>query len=114
MLDKLANATQEELEGIYEIGPVVAKSILGFFQNKRIREIVEKLKASGVNTKKLATQKLVKNPKVAGKSFVITGTLQKYSRKEAETLIKRLGGRILSSVSKRQITLSRVKNRAPS
>jgi len=100
-LDKLANATQEELEGIYEIGPVVAKSILGFFQNKRIREIVEKLKASGVNTKKLATQKLVKNPKVSGKSFVITGTLQKYSRKEAETLIKRLGGRVLSGVSKK-------------
>ena len=100
-LDKLANATQEELEGIYEIGPVVAKSILGFFHNKRIREIVEKLKASGVNTKKLATQKLVKNPKVSGKSFVITGTLQKYSRKEAETLIKRLGGRVLSGVSKK-------------
>ena len=101
MLDKLANATQEGLEGIYEIGPVVAKSILGFFQNKRILEIIEKLKASGVNTKKLATQKLVKNPKVAGKSFVITGTLQKYSRKEAEMLIKRLGGRVLSSVSKK-------------
>ncbi|MCR4319799.1 MAG: NAD-dependent DNA ligase LigA [Candidatus Brocadiaceae bacterium] len=100
-LDKLANATQEELEGIYEIGPVVAKSILGFFQNKHIQEIIEKLKASGVNTKKLATQKLVKNPKVAGKSFVITGTLQKYSRKEAETLIKSLGGRVLSSVSKK-------------
>lgn len=100
-LDKLANATQEELEGIYEIGPVVAKSILRFFQNKHTQEIIEKLKAGGVNTKKLATQKLVKNPKVSGKSFLITGTLQKYSRKEAETLIKSLGGRVLSSVSKK-------------
>ena len=100
-LDKLANATQEQLEGIYEIGPVVAKSILGFFQNKHTQEIIKKLKAGGVNTRKLATQKLGKNPKISGKSFVVTGTLQKYSRKEAETLIKSLGGRVLSSVSKK-------------
>jgi len=100
-LDKLPNATQEELEGIYEIGPVVAKSILRFFQNKHTQEIIKKLKTGGVNTRKLVTQKLVKNPKVSGKSFVVTGTLQKYSRKEAETLIKSLGGRVLSSVSKK-------------
>jgi len=100
-LDKLTNATQEELEGIYEIGPVVAKSIVEFFQDKHTRDIIRKLKDAGVNIKKLATPKLVKNPKVSGKSFVVTGTLQKYSRKEAETLIKNLGGRVLSSVSKK-------------
>ena len=100
-LDKLANATQEELEGIYEIGPVVAKSILRFFQNKHTQEIIKKLKAGGVNTRKLATQKSGKNPKISGKSFVVTGTLRKYSRKEAETLIKSLGGRVLSGVSKK-------------
>lgn len=100
-LDKLANATQEELEGIYEIGPVVAKSILRFFQNKHTQEIIKKLNAGGVNTRKLATQKAGKNPKISGKSFVVTGTLQKYSRKEAETLIKSLGGRVLSGVSKK-------------
>ncbi|MBI2471269.1 MAG: NAD-dependent DNA ligase LigA [Planctomycetes bacterium] len=100
-LEKLANAAQEELESIYEIGPVVAKSIVEFFQNEHIREIIEKLKTGGVNTRKLETQKLVKNPKVSGKSFVLTGTLQKYTRKDAETLIKSLGGRVLSSVSKK-------------
>lgn len=100
-LDKLANATQEELEGIYEIGPVVARSIVEFFQDKHTRDIIRKLKDAGVNIKKLTTPKLVKNPKVSGKSFVVTGTLQKYSRKEAETLIKNLGGRVLSSVSKK-------------
>jgi len=100
-LDKLSNTTQEELEGIYEIGPVVAKSILRFFQNKHTQEIIEKLKAGGVNTRKLATQKSGKNPKISGKSFVVTGTLHKYSRKEAETLIKSLGGRVLSGVSKK-------------
>jgi DNA ligase (NAD+) len=100
-LDALADATQAELEEIYEIGPVVAKSIVDFFQNIHIREIIEKLKAVGVNTKKLAKRKLVKNPRISGKSFVITGTLQKYSRTEAETLIKSLGGRVLSGVSKK-------------
>ena len=100
-MDRLANATQEELEDIYEIGPVVAKSILRFFQNKHTQEIIKKLKSGGVNTRKLATQKSGKNPKVSGKSFVVTGTLQKYSRKEAETLIKSMGGRVLSSVSKK-------------
>lgn len=90
-LDKLANATQEELEEIYEIGPVVARSIVGFFQNEYTQEIIKKLRAAGVNTKKIMTPKLVRNPKVFGKSFVITGTLQKYSRKEAETLIKKSG-----------------------
>ncbi|HHT9129947.1 MAG TPA: NAD-dependent DNA ligase LigA [Candidatus Brocadiaceae bacterium] len=100
-LDKLTNATQEELEGIYEIGPVIAKSIVGFFQTKHTREIIEKLKARGVNTQKLASPKTAKNPKVSGKSFVITGTLQKYPRNEAETLIKNLGGRVVSSVSKK-------------
>ncbi|MDN3509801.1 MAG: NAD-dependent DNA ligase LigA [Candidatus Jettenia sp.] len=100
-LDALAKANQDELESIYEIGPTIAKSIAEFFQNKRIREIIEKLKAQGVNTQKLTTQKTGKNPKVSGKSFVITGILKKYSRNEAETLIKNLGGRVTSSVSKK-------------
>ena len=100
-LDELAKATQVELEGIYEIGPVVAKSIVDFFQNKHTQVLIEKLKADGVNTKKLATQKTAKNRKFFGKSFVITGTLKKYCRKEAETLIKYLGGRVISSVSKK-------------
>jgi DNA ligase (NAD+) len=97
----LANATKEELEEIYEIGPVVAESIVDFFRNEHTRDIIEKLKAGGVNTKKLVSQKFVKNPQVAGKSFVITGTLQKYSRGEAEALIKNSGGRLISSVSKK-------------
>ncbi len=100
-LDTLIDATQDELEGIYEIGPVVAKSIVDFFQNKHMLAIIEKLKAAGVNTKKRTTPKLVKNSEVFGKSFVVTGTLQKYSRKEAETLIKSSGGRVLSGVSKK-------------
>ena len=100
-LDTLANATQEALERIHEIGPVVAGCIVEFFQDKHNRDIVEKLKASGINTQKLAAPALAKNPNISGKSFVITGVLQKYPRKEAETVIKGLGGRVLSSVSKK-------------
>lgn len=100
-LDKLALAAQSELEGIYEIGPVVAGSIVDFFRNKHTRDIIERLKAAGVNTSRRATQRPVKNPAVFGKSFVITGALQKYSRKDAEGLIKNAGGRIVSSVSKK-------------
>ncbi len=100
-LDKLADATQEDLEEIYEIGPVVAKSIVEFFQDEHTRDIIRKLKDAGVNTKRLATPKGAVHPEVSGKSFVITGTLQKYSRKEAETLIKNFGGRVLSGVSKK-------------
>lgn len=100
-LDKLAHATRDELESIHEIGPVVARSVVTFFQNKHTGEIIEKLKARGVNTRKLPSQKVIKNPKISGKSFVITGTLQKYSRSEVENLIKSLGGRIISAVSKK-------------
>jgi DNA ligase (NAD+) len=100
-LDTVATATQEALEEIYEIGPVVAKSIVDFFRNEHTQDIIEKLKAAGVNTKKLASQKFAKNPNVAGRSFVITGTLQKYSRNEAEALIKNSGGRLISGVSKK-------------
>lgn len=100
-LDTLADATPDELETIHEIGPVVATSIVEFFQNKHTGAIIGKLKAAGVNTMKLSAVKSVKNPKISGKSFVITGTLQKYSRKEIETLIKNLGGRVASSVSKK-------------
>ena len=100
-LDTLANATQEALERIHEIGPVVAGCIVEFFQDKHNRMIVANLKSRGINTQKLAAPALAKNPHISGKSFVITGVLQKYPRKEAETLIKGLGGRVLSSVSKK-------------
>lgn len=100
-LDALAHATQEKLEGIYEIGPVVARSIIEFFHDKYTQSIIEKLKTAGVNTRKQTIPASEKNSKISGKSFVITGTLQKYPRKEAEMIIKHQGGRILSQVSKK-------------
>ncbi|MDR4508343.1 MAG: NAD-dependent DNA ligase LigA [Candidatus Brocadiaceae bacterium] len=100
-LDMLANATFDTLEKIREIGPVVAKNVVEFFQDTHSKEIIDKLKGRGVNTQKQRTQTPVKNKNISGKSFVLTGTLQKYSRSEAETIIKNLGGQVSSSVSKK-------------
>jgi len=98
-LDKLAQATLEELEEIHEIGPIVAKSIVEFFRNSRTKEIIKKLKQKGVNTENQIRHEPSEKSEIAGKSFVLTGKLQKYSRSEAENLIKKLGGRVVSSVS---------------
>ena len=99
-LDKLMQATQEELEEVHEVGPVMARSIIRFFSNPRTGEIIKKLKTAGVNTHSLAGKKPAKEQKLSGKIFVVTGTLEKYSRHEIEALIKDLGGRVSSSVSK--------------
>jgi DNA ligase (NAD+) len=99
-LDRLMEANREELEGVHEVGPVMARSVVGFFSNPRTREIVRRLKAAGVNTKSLVEKRPVKELKLAGKTFVVTGTLERYSRHEIEGLIKSLGGRVSSSVSR--------------
>jgi len=99
-LDKLMQATQEGLEEVHEIGPVMARSIVRFFSNPRTREIIKKLKTAGVNTRSLVEKRPVKGQKLSGKTFVVTGTLGKYSRHEIEAIIKELGGRVSSSVSK--------------
>lgn len=97
-LDKLANASVEELEEIHEIGDVMARSIVKFFSNSHTKEVIKKLKAAGVNVKS-ASKKLKPVSGIAKKSFVITGTLNGYTRKEIEDLIKGLGGKVSSSVS---------------
>ncbi|MFN3467523.1 MAG: BRCT domain-containing protein, partial [Candidatus Brocadiales bacterium] len=97
---KLMQATQEELEEVHEVGPVMARSIIRFFSNPKTREIIKKLEAAGVNTLSLAGKRPAKEQKLSGKIFVVTGTLEKYSRHEIEALIKDLGGRVSSSVSK--------------
>ncbi|HHT9120004.1 MAG TPA: NAD-dependent DNA ligase LigA [Candidatus Hypogeohydataceae bacterium YC41] len=99
-LDRLMQASQEELEEVYEVGPVMARSIVRFFSDPRTREIIKKLKAAGVNTYSLAEKRPLKELKLSGKTFVVTGIFGKYSRHEIESLIKNLGGRISSGVSK--------------
>jgi DNA ligase (NAD+) len=98
-LDKLAGASVEELEEIYEIGSVMARSIVKFFSNRHTRKVISKLKSAGINTK--ATNKKLKPvSNIAKKSFVITGTLNGYTRKEIEDVIKNLGGKVSSTVER--------------
>jgi DNA ligase (NAD+) len=95
-LDALMNASVEELMSIHEIGPNVAQSVVQFFAQKENRIIIERLQKHGV--KILKTKKT--GDKFAGKTFVFTGTLQSFTRSEAQRFIENLGGRAASSVSK--------------
>ena len=83
------NAPVEELEEIFEIGKIMAKSIVDFFSNSHTQDVINKLKAAGVNLS--ATHKEANTVSdIAGKSFVVTGTLNGYTRKEIEDIIKTL------------------------
>ncbi|MGH9787638.1 MAG: NAD-dependent DNA ligase LigA, partial [Candidatus Acidiferrales bacterium] len=98
-LDKLAQATEEELLEVHEVGPKVAEGILEFFSEKSNRELMEKLRQAGLRfTEK---RKAPKDSRLAGKTFVITGTLEKWSREEAKDLIESRGGKVTDSVSKK-------------
>ena len=95
-VDELMDAQKEEIEKIEGIGSVVAESIVLFFKDKKNREIIEKLRKNGVKMK----SKVEKKGIFSGKKFVFTGTLEKYSRSEAEGIVGSLGGSFTSSVSK--------------
>ncbi len=99
-MDKLMAASEEELTKAPDVGPIVARSILNFFQAPGNQRLVEKLRKAGVNMKKAARAAAAETA-VAGKSFVVTGTLARYSRKEIEDHIKHLGGKVVSGVSKK-------------
>jgi DNA ligase (NAD+) len=100
-LDKLRGMSREELEAIPEVGPVVAESIHEYFQDPDHQKLLDELQAVGVSPQPLqpvaaAGRKLP----FAGMTFVLTGTLPKLSRSEAEALIKQRGGKVTGSVSK--------------
>ncbi|GAV26259.1 DNA ligase (NAD(+)) LigA [Carboxydothermus islandicus] len=97
-LDRLILASEEEIMTIPSVGPKMAASIKAFFAQKENLELIEKLKAAGVNTKYLAE---VRDNRLEGLTFVLTGTLSSFTRKEAEQLILSLGGKVSSSVSKK-------------
>jgi len=97
-LDRLAKADIEELQAIDEIGPVMAESIFNFFRTDENKKIIEKLKHSGVNTREKDVGSSLGN--IEGKTFVVTGSLENFSRHQIEELIRRSGGNASSSVSK--------------
>ncbi len=97
-LDSLINSTFEELNSIPDIGEIIAKSIVDYFNEEKNQKIIEELKNIGVNTT-YTGPKVEKNENFYGKTFVITGTLNNYSRDEIEEKIELLGGKTSSSVS---------------
>lgn len=98
-LDRIARTEIEEFEAINEIGPVMARSIYNFFRTMENKKVIEKLKKAGVNVEN-KEQKL-EGKILEGKSFVITGSMEGFSRQEAEEIIRKLGGNASSSISKK-------------
>ena len=97
-IDALMDASLEELEDVNEVGPRIAESIREFFDEPRNRELIERLRDAGLT---FAGKKRDRGTRLAGKTFVLTGTLAKYSRDEAKKLIEDAGGRVSGSVSKK-------------
>lgn len=95
-LERISSAKVEELSSIDEIGPVMAESIYNFFRTKENRSVVEKLKRAGIKTEESS---LIKSGKFEGKTFVITGGLDSFTRQAAEELIRSMGGSASSSIS---------------
>ncbi len=98
-LEELAAAKEEELEEVPEVGPKVAASIVEFFSEPANRQLIKKLRKAGVHP--TAEKRVVKSQKLAGKSFVFTGSLENRSREEAGELVIQHGGKVSGSVSKK-------------
>jgi len=97
-IDNLIQAKKEDFDAIYEVGEVMAESIVNFFKQESTRRLIRKLKELGLNLKEETV--VIKKSHLSGKTIVFTGELKEYSRNEAESLVRQLGGRASSSVSK--------------
>ena len=98
-MENLRNASFEELSQIKDIGEVMANSIRTFFMQEQTIDLIKKLKEFGVNMESLEEETL--DDRFDGKTFVLTGTLEQYTRQEATNIIEKFGGKISSSVSKK-------------
>lgn len=98
-IDNLRKAEFEDLSQINDIGPIVANSIIEFFSQEQTQDLIQKLKAGGVNTEAKEEENI--DNRFEGKTFVLTGTLENYTRGEASNLIEKFGGKTSSTVSKK-------------
>jgi DNA ligase (NAD+) len=97
-MEALETASVEQLQNVNEVGPRIAESIVEFFGNPPNRKLVDRLRAAGLT---LRGQKKQRGTKLAGKTFVLTGTLAHFTRDEAKKLIEDAGGKVVGSVSKK-------------
>ncbi len=98
-MEELSNASFESLALTDDVGEITANNIIEFFAQEQTKDIIEKLKNLGVNMESLQEDNI--DNRFEGKIFVLTGALETYSRKEAEDLIEKYGGKTSSSVSKK-------------
>ncbi|MFT3856998.1 MAG: NAD-dependent DNA ligase LigA [Aquabacterium sp.] len=102
-IDRLMDATEEQLLQVKDVGPIVARSIRTFFDQPHNREVVEQLRAAGVTWPEhepAASTDAAPLP-LSGKTLVLTGTLPSLSRDEAKAMIEEAGGKVAGSVSKK-------------
>ena len=101
-IDRLMSATEEQLLQVNDVGPVVAQSLHTFLQQPHNREVIEHLRAAGITWQEgEGTVDHTASLPLAGKTFVLTGTLPTLARDEAEDLIEAAGGKVSGSVSKK-------------
>ncbi len=98
-IDNLSKASVEELSEIEDVGTIVANSIKEFFEQEQTKDLILRLKRAGVNTVRIKDEE--EDNRFEGKTFVLTGSLEKYSREEASNIIEKFGGKTSNSVSKK-------------
>ena len=98
-MDMLMNVTSEELAMVEDIGPIASNSIREFFLQEQTIDLIQRLKQAGVNME--YQEEVEEDNRFEGKTFVLTGTLGKYTRGEASNIIEKFGGKTSSSVSKK-------------
>ena len=98
-MDNIMNATMEDLTAKNDIGEIIAESIYSFFREAQTIDLIDRLKNSGVNMVSLEEES--EDDRFNGMTFVLTGTLERYSRNEASDIIEKLGGKTSGTVSKK-------------
>lgn len=99
-LDKIMRASEEELLAVSDVGPIVAENLMTFFKQPHNIEVVEQLISVGINWPKIK-KKSVDDLPLAGKNFVVTGTLETMGRNDAKVALQELGAKVSASVSKK-------------
>jgi DNA ligase (NAD+) len=97
-LDKLMEATQEELADIDQIGPTMAKSVYEYFRDSKNKLVIDELLVAGIKPEQPKTRR---SDKLTGKTIVVTGTLENFTRQQIEQAIRQTGAKSSSSVSKK-------------
>lgn len=97
-INNLEGASAEDISSINGLGSVIGESVVSYFSLPQTKALIDRLKESGVN---MAASMITKESVLSGKTFVLTGSLKNYTRSEMSEIIERLGGKVISSVSKK-------------